>query len=270
METDAELLDRQDEWDELNDDAMGVILKHLSEGPMNMVQDKTTASDIREELRKTYQLKGYSARHIVWNRLMRSELSQFSSISEYGENMKKGIIELNGLVEAPYQEWQITSIFLHGLGPEWDPIVNSIIYAIQEQARNKSSPASESGTRSTVVDEPSFHEVLQRVLDYERRQGQDERQNSTKALSAGKSDKDGQHKSSQRKKRHCTGCGRDGHSDAGCYSLHPEKAPEWFKKQTTAVDSLQQQQPQLHPMWYDSKLLCDRDSALKPHINGRT
>ena len=127
---------------------------------MNMVQDKTTASGIWEELRKTYQLKGYSARHIVWNRLMRSELSQFSSISEYGENMKKGMIELNSLSEAPYQEWQVTSIFLHGLGSEWDPIVSSIIYSIQEQARNKSSPTSESGTRSTIVDEPSFHEVL--------------------------------------------------------------------------------------------------------------
>jgi hypothetical protein len=234
VETDAELSDRQDEWDELNNNAMGVILKHLSEGPMNMVQDKTTASDIWEELRKTYQLKGYSARHIVWNRLMRSELTQFSSISEYGENMKKGMIELNSLSEAPYQEWQVTSIFLHGLGSEWDPIVNSIIYSIQEQARNKSSPTSESGTRSTIVDEPSFHEVLQRVLDYERRQGQDERQNSTKALSAGKSDRNGQKKSSQRKKRHCTGCGRDGHTDEGCYSLHPEKAPEWFKNKTTA------------------------------------
>ena len=102
METDAELSDRHDEWDELNNNAMGVILKHLSEGPMNMVQDKTTVSDIWEELRKTYQLKGYSARHIVWNRLMRSELTQFSSISEYGENMKKGMIELNSLSEAPY------------------------------------------------------------------------------------------------------------------------------------------------------------------------
>jgi hypothetical protein len=234
VETDAELSDRQDEWDELNNNTMGVILKHLSEGPMNIVQDKTTASDIWEELRKTYQLKGYSARHIVWNRLMRSELTQFSSISEYGENMKKGMIELNSLSEAPYQEWQVTSIFLHGLGSEWDPIVNSIIYSIQEQARNKSSPTSKSGTRSTVVDELSFHKVLQRVLDYERRQGQDERQNSTKALSAGKSDRNGQKKSSQRKKRHCTGCGRDGHTDEGCYSLHPEKAPEWFKNKTTA------------------------------------
>src|SRR5947209_5798690 len=57
-ETDTQLLDRQDEWDELNNNAMGVILKHLSEGPMNMVQDKMTAVEIWEELRKTYQLKG--------------------------------------------------------------------------------------------------------------------------------------------------------------------------------------------------------------------
>jgi hypothetical protein len=35
---------------------------------------------------------------------MRSELKQFSSISEFGESMKKGMIELNNLAEASYQE----------------------------------------------------------------------------------------------------------------------------------------------------------------------
>ena len=37
VETDTELSDRHNEWDELNNNAMGVILKHLSEGPMNMI-----------------------------------------------------------------------------------------------------------------------------------------------------------------------------------------------------------------------------------------
>lgn len=237
-ETDTQLSDRQEEWDDLNNTAMGVILKHLSEGPMNMVQDKATASEIWEELRKTYQLKGYSARHIIWNRLMRSDLTQFSSISEYGENMKKGMIELSSLVEAPYQEWQVTSTFLHGLGSEWDPIVNSIIYSIQERARSTNTLVSEPGTGSPVVDEPSFHEVLQRVLDYERRQSQED-QGINKALSTGKLLKDRYKKIEHTQKRHCDACNRDGHTEEGCYTLHPEKAPEWVQKLMAKHKALQ-------------------------------
>ena len=209
-ESDDQLQDRQAEWDDLNNSAMGRILKHLSEGPMNMVQDKETAYEMWEELRKTYQLKGYSARHVIWNRLMRSELKQFSSISEFGESMKKGMIELNNLAEASYQEWQITSTFLHGLGPEWDPIVNSIIYSTQERARSAQS----------LETEPSFHDVLQRVLDFERRQIAGE---TKKVLSV-------QATRTEDGKKTCTHCKKKNHTKDNCFFLHPEKAPASWKK----------------------------------------
>jgi transposase InsO family protein len=219
-ESEDQLQDRQAEWDDMNNNAMGRILKHLSEGPMNMVQDKETAYEMWEELRKTYQLKGYSARHVIWNRLMRSELKQFSSISEFGESMKKGMIELNNLAEASYQEWQITSTFLHGLGPEWDPIVNSIIYSTQERARSAQSPETE----------PSFHDVFQQVLDFERRQnaGEDKKALTVQATRT----KDG--------KKTCTHCSKKNHTKENCFFLHPEKAPaSWKKREDRDAKALQ-------------------------------
>ncbi len=111
---------------------MGQILGHLSAGPTNMVRDKESAYDMWEELKKVYMLKGYSARHLVWNRLMKSDLKQYKSVSDYGQDMTLGMTELSQLSEAPYYEWQITSVFLHSLEAEWQSVVDSIVFSIQE------------------------------------------------------------------------------------------------------------------------------------------
>jgi len=213
-------------FNDLNDSAMGQILTHVSEGPFTMVRDKNTATDMWKELKKVYMLKGYSARHLVWNWLMKSDLKQYKSLTDYGEDMKKGMKELSQLTGAPYHEWQITSTFLHGLGTEWQTVVDSIIFSIQEQV----TLASKTPGNALTSFEPTFDEVFKRVLNYERQQKIDNGQgNGNKALAMGQNQ-------SQKKKRDpskkCHHCQQTGHLKNTCYFKHPDKAPAGWKDKT--------------------------------------
>ena len=145
-----------------------------------------------KKLEEQYKVRDYTARDIVWRKLTRSELSNYQSITKYGETIKKIKTEL-AEISCEILVWIITIFFFHGLGETYEEFV-IIIFII----RTKDDKGQ--------FQEPELDSVMELLKDRKRRHAEND--NPTKILkSGGKKDnrrgKQQQYLQTFKKKKNC-------------------------------------------------------------------
>ena len=207
-------------WEQIQEMMDGIIRLSVEVGPLSHITAFEDATSMLKKLEEKYKVKGYTARDIVWRKLTRSNLSEFHSVAQYGETIKKAKTQLE---EMGHQagDWMITTSFLHGLGEKYEDFVAMIL-----SVRGKD----EHGHPL----EPDPDSVMEQLMDKERRQKENGQiDSSTKALRAGGKRNDhsaGNWRSSPKapRRERCSFCHSPRHRDEKCWFKHLDQADEDF------------------------------------------
>jgi hypothetical protein len=82
------------EWEQIQEKMDGIIHLSVEAGPLSHIMALEDATSMLKKLEEQYKVRGYTARDIVWRKLTWSELSDYKSVAEYGETIKKAKTEL--------------------------------------------------------------------------------------------------------------------------------------------------------------------------------
>jgi transposase InsO family protein len=215
------------EWEQVQEKMDGIIRLSVEAGPLSHIMALEDATSMLKKLEEQYKVRGYTARDIVWRKLTRSELSDYKTVAEYGEAIKKAKTELAEMgCEIP--AWMITTSFLHGLGEAYEEFVTMILTVRTKDDKGQ-------------LQEPELDYVMELLKDKERRHAEND--NPTKALkSGGKGDNRREKKHSEASnKESCDYCNSLKHQEGKCWFKHPEQARSgWLEKNKEKVEKLRQ------------------------------
>ena len=213
-------------WEQIQEKMDGIIRLSVEAGPLSHITALEDATSMLKKLEEQYKVKGYTARDIVWRKLTRSNLSEFQSVAQYGEAIKKAKTQLEEMGHRA-EDWMITTSFLHGLGEKYEDFVTMIL-----SVRGKD----ESGK----LLEPELDGIMEQLMDKERRQKENgQSDNSTKALRTGGKGNNG-HVGTMRSPskapngERCSFCNSPRHKDDRCWFKHLDQADEDWKEKNKA------------------------------------
>jgi hypothetical protein len=144
------------EWEQIQEKMDGIIRLSVEAEPLSHIMALEDATSMLKKLEERYKVRGHTARDIVWRKLTRSELSDYKSVAEYGETIKKAKTELAEM-GCDIPSWMITTSFLHGLGETYEEFITMIL-----TLRTKDVPGQ--------FQEPELDDVIELLKDRERRQ----------------------------------------------------------------------------------------------------
>ena len=200
-------------WQTANKYITGIIRSSLKSGGLTHVSKHTSAYEMILALKGAYKVKGYTSREVLWRTLTRTNSSDYKSIIEWVKTMKRTTTALQK-VTPPKQAlptWIVVTTLLHGLPSSYDSFVE-----ITLSSRGKNAEGS--------LLEPDFDEVVDKVLDKERRQRMEEE--NFKALKVFTLSNDSRPKNNRSlsydERKQCGECG--GTHGPPCFLAHPEKA----------------------------------------------
>ena len=221
-------------WEQIQEKMDGIIRLSVEAGPLSHIAAFEDATSMLKKLEEQYKVKGYTARDIVWRKLTRSNLSEFHSVAQYGETIKKAKTQLEEMGHRA-DDWMITTSFLHGLGEKYEDFVTMIL-----SVRGKD----ENGHPL----EPDLDSIMEQLMDKERRQKENGQiDSSTKALLAGgKGDSKGAGNwRSSPKAPHgerCSFCHSPRHRDDKCWFKHLDQADEdWKEKHKARIEQIRRE-----------------------------
>lgn len=192
-----------DQWDTANSWIEGNIRMSLESGGYTHIAGIHGAHNMIKALESAYKSKGYTSREVLWRIISRASLSDYESITEYVEAIKKAKIKLAEL--GHNYTWEITTSFLHGLpSSSYESFVEIVL-----NSRGKDSTGK--------LLEPDFDDIVEQLLDRERRQ---------KLVSSNDSTNKAMFTNNNKDKPPCSDCG-NAHGKI-CYFQHQDKAPTWW------------------------------------------
>src|SRR2546423_2462203 len=208
------------EWEQIQEKMDGIIRLSVEAGPVSHIMALEDATSMLKKLEEQYKVRGYTARDIVWRKLTRSELSDYSSVAEVGETIKKAKTELAEM-GCDIPSWMISTSFLHGLGETYEEFVTMILTVRTKDASGK-------------FQEPELDDVMELLKDRERRHAENN-DDTTKALkSGGKGDNQREkqtHSKASKKGEGCGYCHSSYHQERKCWFKNPDQAKkEWRAK----------------------------------------
>lgn len=133
---DSESYNSYQKWLISNDEACSLILLMSSDSVIQLVQDITNAKILWEKYIELFGLSGFSARHNVFQSLYTTNLELCSSMQEYINKIKQFSLQLSEM-NSNIEDWQIISILLNNLGPEYDNWSQQVIQALRESKETK-------------------------------------------------------------------------------------------------------------------------------------
>lgn len=219
-------------WELIQEKMDGIIRLSVETGPLSHIMALEDATSMLKKLEEQYKVRGYTARDIVWRKLTRSDLSDYKSVAEYGEAIKKAKTELAEM-GCDIPSWMITTSFLHGLGETYEEFITMILTVRTKDA-------------SGQPQEPELDYVMELLKDRERRHAENN-DHPTKALkSGGKGDnrrgKQQQHSEASKEGKSCDYCHSSRHQDGKCWFKHPEQATrEWRERNKDKIEKMRQQ-----------------------------
>lgn len=233
-ESDTAFNNRSVYWKTANKYIMGIIRCSVNTSAMAHVIGLTSAYQMILALQGAYKPKGYTTREVLWRVLTRTASSDYKNVTEWVEVMKKSAKSLKDLTPAAQAlpPWVYTTTLLHGLpSPSYDAFVEIILNSCGRDAAGN-------------VLEPDFDNVVEKVLDRERRQKLDDTSNN-KALKASGNNNNNSNSNANANSNSNSGSRSNGNRGNGrdrrkkceecgvshgpvCYLAHPEQAPqEW-------------------------------------------
>jgi transposase InsO family protein len=219
------------EWEQIQEKMDGIIRLSVEPGPLSHVMALEDATSMLKKLEEQYKVRGYTARDIVWRKLTRSELSDYSSVAEYGETIKKAKTELAEM-GCDIPSWMITTSFLHGLGETYEEFVTMILTVRTKDASGK-------------FQEPELDDVMELLKDRERRHAENNDDTSKALKSGGKGDNQREkqtHSKASKKGEGCGYCHSSYHQERKCWFKNPDQAKkEWREKNKDKIEKLRQE-----------------------------
>src|SRR2546423_2200346 len=220
------------EWEQIQEKLDGIIRLSVEAGPLSHIMALEDATSMLKKLEEQYKVRGYTARDIIWRKLTRSELSDYKSVAEYGETIKKAKTELAEM-GCDIPSWMITTSFLHGLGETYEEFVTMILTVRTKDASGR-------------FQEPELDDVMELLKDRERRHAENN-DDTTKALkSGGKGDNQREkqtHSKASKKGEGCGYCHSSYHQERKCWFKNPDQAKkEWREKNKDKNEKIREEE----------------------------
>ena len=159
-------------------------------------------------LESAYKSKGHTSREVLWRTISRANLDDYKSVTEYVEAIKQAKTKLAELGHT--YTWEITTSFLHGLPSSYESFMEII-----PNSRGKDS--------NGKLLEPDFDNIVEQLLDRERRQKLMSSDDNSKALLARNNNNNNNNNNN---KPRCSDCGNI-HGKI-CFFKQQDQAPGWW------------------------------------------
>lgn len=200
-------------WDTANSWIEGNIRMSLESGGHAHIAGINGAFNMIKALQGVYKFKGYTFREVLWRIISRASLADYKGVIEYVEVIKKVKTRLAEL--GYHYSWEITTSFLHGLPLLYESFVEIIL-----NNRGKD--------HNGRLLEPEFDDIVEQLLDRERRQKLTSTDSNSKAMVAnGRNNNDrgsNRNRTNNSQYPKCDDCGSR-HGEV-CWVANPDKASE--------------------------------------------
>ena len=104
------------------------------------------------QLKAMSEKKGYTRRTILIRQITRSELSDFVSVTAYGQHIKRAYRQLIELKVKDFPMWIATTCLLYGLGEAYEEFVDRVLNTRDKDANGNPK-------------EPDFDEILAQLIE---------------------------------------------------------------------------------------------------------
>ena len=211
------------EWKRKNSKTVGLLLLNIEDGPQQHVDGQTEAKDVWDILRNQYESYDVGTRDLSFLAVTRCSQSEFSTMQEYGDHIKKHTRILANM-GYPLSPWQVSTSFRLGLNPDLAPYTFQLLLAAKMHGG-----------------ELDVDQLIHTMVDHEKRTTHQEgiqakamaARKTTDNLGAPPTNDRNRSRTPTRTRRDrgkgpCQHCRSIYHGDNFCYYLHPEQRPsDW-------------------------------------------
>ncbi len=152
-------------WEDKNERACGLITFGTEEGPRVHIGNLENATQMWIILKNQYEQSDLTTVHLAIRELTRSKQSDFKSIQEYADSLKRAVTKCSGTGKI-VPDWLLCHLFLLGLNEGLEPYVFGLIQSAK--------------TNNTKL---SIDDMTIALVDHDKRSNQKESSN-TKSMVA--------------------------------------------------------------------------------------
>lgn len=200
-------------WDDNNDRACGLITFSTEQGPRVHTGNIENSTQMWIILRNQYEQSDLTTVHLAIRELTRSKQSDFKSIQEYADSLKRAATRCSNAGQT-VPVCLLAHLFLLGLNEGLEPYVFGLIQSAK--------------TNKTTL---SIDDMAIALVDHDKRSNQEESSTSKSMVSKfGKKSKSRNNSKSRKgSDKTCFHCEQTGHTKQDCWFLNPKLRPEGWK-----------------------------------------
>jgi len=200
-------------WEDRNDRASGIIGFSCEKGPRIHITKAESATKMWSILKAQYEQSDLTTLFLATKELTQTKQSDFKSIQDYADSLKQAAVKCSDTGKT-IQPWMLSNLFLLGLNESLEPYIFGLI---QSAKVNKSD---------LLIDDMTIA-----LADHDKRSNPEDNFSSKSMVAqfGGKKRKFGNNSELRRESKKCAHCEQGGHSEQGCWLLHPKLRPYGWK-----------------------------------------
>jgi transposase InsO family protein len=242
-ETDVEFRKRKREYSQLLQQGEGILQSSIGDGVAAMIINIDNGPAQYKRLKEIYKRSNYTSKIKLWQDICLANMSVFDSAEEYGHFVQRKLTELESLTSKKIEDWLVVGQFMGNLDDS---------FALLKELVLGNLPVNGDGTAK----EPTFQEVLAKVIDHERRQEKvaTAARASTPYQSGNRGQSNRPPRTPNANGQRCFHCESPLHLKDKCWYKHPDLASEsWRSVNKTKIEDLNKKAAERYAEWEKEK-----------------